>query len=270
MIEIPNPAELRLPIESIIAEFENQPRTDDLDDTYIQQLMEVPDLWPAVRVVRIDGNIYLLVDGFHRHEAASRLGLSDMRAIILDDPLNGDRLSLAFELNAQHGRPLSRADRRGHAEYLLKRDPHQSDRSIAQRCGLSAATVSGVRANLEHGAQITQPSTRVGSDGRHYSVPERKPGELPDKSVGQLVGDGVKGLFDPKEVREMRETARYLQRLKIALADARELPGWRSPAAAAAACVETLGVEKARRLADELAPHLINILEVVDTIAPPP
>ncbi len=260
-------APTKILVSSIVADDANQPRTDDLDVAYVEQLMEVPDLWPPVTVVEMGAGRYSLVDGFHRYEAALRLNRDEIFASILACPADGDLVSLAFGLNAQHGRALSRADRRRHAEHQLKLDHRQSDRNIAQKCGVSPATVGDVRSRLEHGAVIEQSTQRVGADGRTYSAPERKPGELPDKPLHQLVGDGVQGLFDSRERRQMRETARYLQRLLVALADAQNLPGWESPAGASRACVETLGAEKARRLADEVAPLLTDILEVVETIA---
>lgn len=262
--------ESRLPIASIVADDSNRPRTDDLDEGYIEQLMEVPDLWPPVKVVWFEGPQYLLVDGFHRYEAALRLELSEIPATILPVPGDGDLVALGFLLNAGHGRPLARRDRTRHVEHLLRKAPGQSDRLIAQRCGVSPATVSKIRSRMEQGAQIEPSAERIGADGRIYTRPERRPGELPDKTLGQLVGDGVKGLFDPQERRQMRETTRYLERLLVALADSRELPGWTSAPAIASACVTTLGQEKAYNLACNLSTFVGELLEVVDTIAPPP
>jgi ParB-like chromosome segregation protein Spo0J len=262
--------ESRLPIASIIADDANQPRTDDLDEGYIKQLMEVPELWPPVKVVWLEGPQYLLVDGFHRYEAALRLELEELPATILPLPADGDLVALGFLLNAGHGRPLTRQDRARHVEHLLRRGPQQSDRLIAQRCGVSPATVGTIRNRLEQGAQIEHSAERVGADGRIYTQPERRPGELPDKPIAQLVGDGVKGLFDPQERRQMRDTARYLQRLLVALADSRNLPGWTSGPAIASACITTLGQEKAYQLACDLSGYVEELIEVMDTIAPPP
>lgn len=261
---------LRLPIAAIVADDANQPRTDELDEEYIEQLAAVPELWPPIGVVQTGAGLYLLVDGFHRREAAERIGLTEIGATLLAMPPDQDLASLGFELNAKHGRPLTLIDRKREAERLLRKAPGQSDRSISQRCGIAASTVAGIRTQLERGAQIDPSAERVGLDGRTYSPPERKPGELPYKPLGQFVGDGVKALFDPKERRQMRDVARYLQRLAIALGDSRDLPGWTTAPAIASACVETLGADKAHQLACELAEYLDELIEVVDTIAPPP
>lgn len=262
-------ADVRVLVSSVTADDANQPRSDDLDEDYIRQLMDVPELWPPVKVVLFGGDRYLLVDGFHRYEAALRLELEDIAATVLPVPGDGDLVALGFQLNAGHGRPLTRNDRTRHAEHLLKTVPNQSDRLIAQRCGISPATVGSIRSRLERGDQIEPTTERVGADGRVYSQPERRPGTLPDKSLGQLVGDGVKGLFDPPARRQMRETARYLQRLSIALADSQQLSGWTDPQSIATACVETFGEDRAHQLACDLSTHLDDIIDVIDTIAPP-
>jgi ParB-like chromosome segregation protein Spo0J len=257
-----------LPLSAIVVDDANQPRTDELDEEYIEQLAAIPELWPPVAVVKADNGSYLLTDGFHRLEAARRLDLREIPVTVLPMPADGDLQSLGFDFNAKHGRPLTLVDRKEQAARLLRRDPSQSDRSISQRCGIAASTVATIRSRLEQGAEIEQSEERVGADGRTYTRPDRRPGELPDKPLGQLVGDGIKGLFDPRERREQRETARYLQRLKIALADALDLPGWKSPEAIAQACVEALGEDQAQALARDLSPLVLDLVDVVELLEP--
>jgi hypothetical protein len=258
---------VRMPLLSIIADDGNQPRTDDLDDAYVDQLAEIPEQWPPLTVVPHTEGAYWLVDGFHRLEAASRLGLDTVLVSVSPMPADGDLATLGFNLNAKHGRPLTLADRRRQAQRLLERDPRQSDRSISERCGIAASTVARIREQLVTGAQIEQSAERVGSDGRTYRPPDQKPGELPDKSLGQFVGDGIAGILDPKS-REKREVARYLQRLLVALEDSRQFEVWATTQDAVSACVEVLGMDRAQKLAADLTPLLYDVIDGVDTIAP--
>lgn len=257
-------AQLELPLDAVVADDANQPRLDNLDEDHMDQLALAVEQWPPITVAS-DGARYFLVDGFHRVETAKRLGLTHITATTIPMPGDGDLASLGFDLNAKHGRPLSLQDRRNQAVRLLRKDPRQSDRSLSQRCGIAASTVATIRRELEEGAQIEHPVDRLGSDGKAYSVPERQPGELPGKSLGEVLGDGV-SLFSSQERREMREVVRYLQRLKTPLLDAQDLPAWESPEAAARACIATLGRERAIELARELDPPLTELIAFIDAM----
>lgn len=144
-----------------------QPRTDGLDLSHVQTLETVPDAWPPLRVVQ-DGDRFILVDGFHRFAAAQNLGLETLPVEILDRPADGDLFSLAFALNAAHGRPLNLSDRRAFSARLLRASPEMSDREIGRRAGLAQPTVAKVRRDLEASDDIAPVESRVGRDGRSY------------------------------------------------------------------------------------------------------
>ena len=251
----------------IVANDANQPRIDDLDEAHIEQLSLIPDQWPPLVVVEVDGE-HILVDGFHRLEAAKQLGLRDIPVSIVDVPRDGDLVALGFELNSKHGRPLSLADRKEHARHQLCVNPSQSDREISRKTGIAAGTVAAIRRALEQGAQIEQAHERVGGDGRSYLTQTvRQPGELPDANLGEWVGDGLKNLFSSKERREMRATARYLQRVSVALMDQYEIPGWKSSEDSAAACVAALGEGAANELGEQLMTLLQDLSAVVTLLS---
>jgi len=257
---------ISLPLAQITADVRNQPRTDGLDRTYIEQLATVFELLPAVSVIALSNGSYFLVDGFHRFEAAKSVGVADIWATVIETPDDGDFVSLAFQLNAKHGRPLSIADRRAHAEHQLLKDATQADRSIARRVGLAAATVTQIRQALEQRAEIAPTEERIGSDGRRYHVqPEQRSGEPPDAGNGAVIPDGRAEALGPKERRDMRRTARYFQRLSVVLDGQYDLP-WNTYECAATACVEILGAEEARKVASGLDPMLHNVLHVTDLI----
>ncbi len=216
-----------IPIGDVVVDDRLQPRQNGLADDHIGSLMETPEAWPPIVLACIKGYLYL-VDGFHRHEAARRLGLKEIRASIFQPAEGADLVGIAFELNAKHGRPLTLRDRKANAERLLGRHPDLSDREIGRQCGLHHETVGALR---EARSQLR--------------IAERKSGELPSDV----------GLFDPirfakKATKEQKSIAGYVARLKTALADpyvdGSTLDLWPQDAAEIArACIVAMGEKRA-------------------------
>jgi len=75
---------------------------------------------------------------------------------------------LAVQYNAEHGLPLSLADRTAAVTRILGSHPHWSDRKIASVAGLSAATVRTIRARSTDDS--AQSNKRLGRDGRQRPV----------------------------------------------------------------------------------------------------
>jgi hypothetical protein len=243
-------------IEELTADPSLQPRISGIDADHVRALEETPESWPPLKVVQQDGT-YLLVDGFHRLEAARNLGLESIRVEVVDTPADGDLRELAFALNAAHGRPLSLADRRAFVDWLLRAQPYLADREIARRCGLAANTVGTIRRRLEESAQIEQTTERVGQGGYVYR-PQRKDGELPEADPVETIGD----FLVKRERRQQRRIARYLDRLALALEDQHKLKGWETHEDAAKACRVALDEERVAELAQELGSGAYNVLQV--------
>jgi len=244
-----------LTLSTIIVDPSLQPRIGGIDPDHVAALQAVHESWPPLVVVQSDGRT-ILIDGFHRFAAAQNLGLDTVPVAVVPLPEDGDLHALAFALNAAHGRPLSLADRRAHAERLLGRHPEWADREIGRRCGLSSNTVGGIRATLEQSAQIERTDTRIGASGYTYTVgtnaKERPPGALPDVGVGEQVREIAGRLFTPAERQGQRRIALYLQRVAVALDDQYRLDGWETAEDAAEACRLVLGEERAAALAEQL------------------
>jgi len=219
-----------LPLTDIHLDPDLQPRVNGLDESHVQTLMDAPDAWPALVIVLHNGR-NVLVDGFHRYEAARRLGLDAVPVQVMSVPPDSDLTALAFDLNARHGRPLSREDRRAFAARVLSDNPAHADREIGRRCGLSDKTVASVRREMEVGAEIPQSPARIGGDGRGYTyhAPARQPGELPAEGIGEK----VRRVFSGN--REQRALAGYISRLLVPLAELASLQ-WEYPADIADAC----------------------------------
>ena len=233
-----------------------QPRVGGVDADHVRTLEEMPDSWPPLKVVRRLGS-YLLVDGFHRLEAARNLGLESVQVEVVEVPPDADLHELAYALNVNHGRPLSLADRRAFAERILRGQPHLADREIARRCGLAANTVGAIRGRLEESAQIEQTTERVGQGG-YVHRPRREEGELPEADPAEAIGD----FFTSRERRQQRRVARYLERLSVALGDQHKLKGWDTNEDAAKACKAALDVDRVAELAEELGVGAHNVLQV--------
>ena len=247
-------AELR--IDELKTDASLQPRVGGLDFAHVRALEERPKSWPPLKVVREDEG-YMLVDGFHRLEATRNLGFKTVRVQVIDAPADGDLHTLAFALNAEHGRPLSLADRRAFAERILHNQPQLADREIARRSGLAGNTVGAIRERLEGSAQIEQITERVGQGGYIYR-PRREDGELPDADPMEELGD----FLTSRERRRQRRIARYLERLSVALGDQHKLKGWETNEEAARACRATLDDEQLEELAQELGAGAYIVLQV--------
>lgn len=131
-----------------------------------------------------DGEDLLLGDGWHRHQALTRLGSPNVLVRLITEP--GDPADVAYRhglLTASTAAlPLSRAERRAAVIRLLEDQPELADREIARLAGVSPTTVGASRRRL-HGDGAT-PSTgtapTVGdpstpADGVRPSPPLRMP-----------------------------------------------------------------------------------------------
>lgn len=185
------------PINAIVLDETLQPRCDGLDEMQVEALMQSQASWPPIVIAKINDRTTLL-DGFHRVEAASRLGLTHIEASLIETASDVDLFQIAFELNAKHGKPLDLRDRKSYARRLASMHPELSNREIGRRTGINHETVATLR--TDSALVFSQRS-------------ERRPGDLPDEV----------SLFDPirfsKATRAQKAAAGYIKRLALALAD---------------------------------------------------
>ena len=91
---------MKIPVTDIKVKRRINPRFE-IDSDYVDELMAV-DHWPAVIVTREK----MLVDGFHRFDAAKRRGDEAIEAEVRDIS-EEEALALAAKLNTTHGKKLS-------------------------------------------------------------------------------------------------------------------------------------------------------------------
>jgi hypothetical protein len=133
-------------------------------------------IFPPV-VVFFDGTDYWLGDGFHRVEAARKVGREIIDAEVRHGT-NRDAVLHGIQANANHGLRRTQADKRRAVETLLT-DPEWakwSDRKIAEAARVDHKTVGKIRREL--GGEIPNGKSMGGE------IP--KPSGKPNGSVGSI------------------------------------------------------------------------------------
>jgi hypothetical protein len=240
-----------IPVSQIALDPGLQPRVDGLDAKHVRELEAAPEHWPPVSLVARNERL-VLVDGFHRLQAAKNLRLNSVRATVLQVAADADLHALAFTLNASHGRPLSLKDRRVFAARLLTLHPNWSDREIGRESGLVQPTVAKLRSELERRKEIPLVRSRVGRDGRSYAVAR----------TVHNAATALERLVDAYDPNEQRRIVRYLERLTPVLEEQDRLRGFEMFDDAARACILSLGEKRARELGHQLGWTSQNILGI--------
>lgn len=161
---------IEIPLAQLSVEDITQVRCT-LDETTVQSyqdLMADGQDFPPIKVFN-DGQHNWLADGFHRVEAARRLGQERVWAKIRQGN-ERDALLYGIHANSKHGLPLSDADKWRAVSFMLN-DPEcaqWSDGRIAGECGVSQPFVSKVRRNMTQNEN--ESTMRLGKDGRAINV----------------------------------------------------------------------------------------------------
>jgi hypothetical protein len=130
----------RLALDDITVDETVQARAQMLGEDVVEEYaaaMREDEEFPAL-VVFQQGGTYILADGFTRHAAAKRAGLTTFECVVYPGGLR-DAMLYAVGANACHGHPRSNADKRSAVLKLLKDDEwcRWSSHRIAQLCRVS-------------------------------------------------------------------------------------------------------------------------------------
>lgn len=129
-----------------------------------------------VQVYKVNDEL-LLVDGFHRLQAAKKAGLTVINAKVSAGTLK-DALVAAAKANCDHGLAWSRKEKRSAIAAYLKAWPERANGWIAEELRVDDATVRDVRGDLEAVSEIRKLDKFQGKDGKWYPrTKKRTPGK---------------------------------------------------------------------------------------------
>ncbi|AWN30086.1 ParB/RepB/Spo0J family partition protein [Streptomyces sp. NEAU-S7GS2] len=186
------------------------PRRSGVDQEHVAVLAEAVDSLPPIVVHRPSMRV---VDGTHRLHAARRQGRETIDVVWFDGT-EAEAFVHTVEANIRHGLPLTLADRKDAARWILRSHPQWSDRAIAVRTGLSDKTVGVLRRSRAAGSGGQAEAgggVRIGSDGkaralnpaegrlRCWDVLSQRGGDVPLREIAGAAGVSVETARDVRE-----------------------------------------------------------------------
>ena len=144
---------------------------DVLDKKIVAQYKENLDVILASAPIQIydtGGEQYILTDGFHRISAACQLDMETIPAIIYKGTRQ-DAHAAACIANMQHGKPLTRKERKKAIEEFIKLRVTWSNVRIADEVGVGETTIWRYRQQLEISGEIEPQDKREGKDEKQYT-----------------------------------------------------------------------------------------------------
>jgi len=121
-----------------------------------------------IMVYEVDGD-YLLTDGFHRLAAARQLNMDTIPAIVHKGTFR-EAYAAACLANLQHGKPLTRPERKKAIRDYIKLKVKLSNVAIAAAVGVSEITIRRYRRELEAEGEIEPQEKREKQDGKSYTL----------------------------------------------------------------------------------------------------
>lgn len=123
-----------------------------MPSTLTSLIMSDPQSWPPILVARTDLG-YILLDGYHRQEAAHQKGMRALTATVQAFPSENDLVEVAFRANLAHGLRASLRTRSDYAYWLHITYPGLPQKEIAVRAQIKPSTVSIAIARKERQQQ---------------------------------------------------------------------------------------------------------------------
>ncbi len=118
-----------------------------------------------------DGHI---LDGHHRYQACTELGIADFPTIVRPGLTEEERRIFARKSNMLR-RHLSRKQVREFIAEQLKDTPSWANNRIGQVLGADSKTVKAVRESLERTSEIPKLDKLVGADGKTRPIKQKRP-----------------------------------------------------------------------------------------------
>lgn len=202
---------LQLPIDKINVRDQYQIRFQ-MDETRVNEyaeLMKDGVQFPPILVgefVGIHGPdpdpTYILLDGFHRLEAAKRAGQTAMIVNVVQVHSNADKIETALRANSQHGLSLTAEERRRAAMFLIRWYQNETLQKLARRCGVSKSTVARIRDELSQMGKLDLDGTTTGEDGKQRKQKYDKRKEPEPTSEPEDIEPETEAKPEPEDERE--------------------------------------------------------------------
>jgi predicted transcriptional regulator len=139
-----------------------------LNPWHVEDLLQSdPSTWPAIQVTKTEQG-YLLIDGYHRRQAATQREITTLVAECRTYSHEHEVIEAAFQANLAHGLKASRQTRGDYAYWLHLTSPDLRQEEIAERVGITQSVVSKAIARreatlkrAEKPADLTRQRTRT-------------------------------------------------------------------------------------------------------------
>jgi ParB-like chromosome segregation protein Spo0J len=149
---------VRIPVRMLVPS--DSPRLDGISFEHADILAELDG--GSVPPILVHRSSMRVIDGMHRLRAAMLRGDDEIDVQFFDGH-DHDAFVEGVRANITHGLPLTLADRTAAAARIIRTHPQWSDRVIGVATGLSAKTVSTLRAQS---SEQGRSDRRIGRDGR--------------------------------------------------------------------------------------------------------
>jgi len=117
---------------------------------------EAGEWLPPLEVFRVKGKL-VIVDGFHRYEAATRAGVALLPVTVVAEGSMADAIREALGKNHKHGVQRTQKDKRKAVRMALALDDDMSNRGIATLCNVSHTLVANIRMGKVEQLELTMP-----------------------------------------------------------------------------------------------------------------
>jgi ParB-like chromosome segregation protein Spo0J len=126
----------------------------EINTAHVEDLVQSePALWPPIQVTKSDKG-YIVIDGYHRWEAARRRKLVTLLADCTTYTNTNDVVEATFRANLFHGLKASQETRSDYCFWLHVTYPFMRQEEIASRVGITQSAVSRAIARRE--AQLAE------------------------------------------------------------------------------------------------------------------
>jgi hypothetical protein len=224
---------LIVPMNLIVLDERAQPRVT-MDFGMVEEFaadMLRGDAFPPIDVF-FDGEVYWLADGFHRHRAATAIGMTEIVCRVDDGDLE-DAVWFSLQANRANGVRRTRQDVQNAVKRAIvhRKGQDESDRFIGKYVGCDNEVVSRQRQLLVSTGVKRQLPSRVGEDGKERVLPQpREAAPKPDAEKREVDPDQIDledypGVKQPQPITYVDRSNDWIHfELKAAVAALRKLP----------------------------------------------